>query len=42
MGSGGFGWGESKPLKTLDNLEEPFGNAGFWVGNIGLITAEIT
>ena len=39
VGTGGF-W--IKSLKSLDNLEGPFGNAGFWVGNIGCITAKIT
>ena len=42
MATGGFGWGESKSLKTLDSLEGPFGNAGFRMGNIGYITAKIT
>ena len=42
VGTGGFGWGDSKSLKTLDNLEGPFGNAGFWVGNVGYITPKIT
>ena len=28
-------------LKSLINLEGPFGNAGFCVGNIGYITAKI-
>ena len=40
-------WGKTllspnKPPKSLDNLEGPFGNVGFWVGNIGYITAKIT
>ena len=33
--TGVFGWGESKSLKSQNSLEGPFGNAGFWVGNIG-------
>ena len=28
-------------LKSQNNLEGPFGNAGFWVGNIGYIIAKI-
>ena len=34
--------GENQSLKSLDNLEGPFENAGFWVGNIGYVTAKIT
>ena len=42
VGTRGFGWGESKLLKTLNNFEGPFGNVGFWVGNISYITSKIT
>ena len=41
-GNWDYGWGESKSLKSLNNVEGPFGNARFWVGNIGYVTAKIT
>ena len=41
-GNRGFWALRIKSLKTLDNLEGPFGNVGFWVGNTGYITAKIT
>ena len=28
--------------RSLDNLEGPFGNAGFWVGNIGYLNTKTT
>ena len=40
--TGVFGWGE--PVTEMikqPSLEGPFGNAGFWVGNIGYIIVKI-